>query len=739
MYNLSISRKFEPMKDKSLSESFNDVSKTEANESEVIKLHGYQLKLVNDIYGFRYIILVAPCGAGKTIIAKYIAAREHAKNREANRAHVFIVPQNHHIDSYSEKSSFTDDGYSFMDFNIPSYHRYGSGVEQKPLVVFKEYLKTKNEGKTEYIIMTHAGFCLLWKKLSKIEKNSFVKNTTFYIDECHHLAEDENTPVGVEVENDEGTQIGNIFKNIIAMKDPTCRIILMTATLFRGDSKAILSKENMKKFFVASVSFEDYFKTTGITSFNYDFVEYEGDSLKALIPLVKKHRDLKQIIVMPRTGSKGRDENTHLEYLKELYKIYGKDRVLDLIDTGSQVKNIKRLKEDPLSFDIILSCNLFVEGSDWPPAEVIHNLSFGPSLLKVRQIVGRIMRGFPGKTAIYAYSYIDKSNKRKKREIYTDRFNALVSVMIINNMLKKIKLPSLYSKKAKKGGSVPGNADLPENEEINLFKKITSFGLDLLLKCDQNPETYTDVLANALFYDTKLKQKRKNLTPDAEALQEYFKDKDTLKHFMQDKFLVLLRILRKASQEEIDEANIGLIREKGFDKIWQKEALACGEVFGTNKGLDHDSFKELREIIKSNEDELVMMDTKIKLIPQKKDPEIVTTLSKRASKIEIIPDIGTWVGVKIRGNKLVSRVICQNPLTVRCYKGATISDNFKARKGIYKFYQKENVWVHNADTENECRTKINSRSWKKDTDFGKDYIIKVTDIEYNYNLKEVFI
>lgn len=694
-------------------------------KDESIILRKDQLELAESSIDLQNVILQAPCGSGKTIVAKYLAAlsmyQDSLKKKDIQHSHIFIVPRTHLIESYSVECSFTHE-LGTLKFFIPRGQQYGESYRM--IRDFKKFINSKEDNKiNSSAILTHQGFCMIWDKLNSRERIKMIRNTTFYVDECHHLTDADDT--------DEATRIGTIIDIILKANEPSCRMRLMTATLYRGDYKPILSTENFLKFETRHILFEDYFKITKIKSFNFNFVLYEDDALNQLISFIKKHIRLKHIIVLPRIGSKGRDKNTHERYIKAIEKIIPAERILDLIDVTQQQKRLIELKENPEKYNVIISCNLFVEGSDWPPASVIHNLSFGDSLLKINQIVGRVMRIYVKKKHVYSYAYImNYKEEEMSRSVYSDRFNALMVAMVAEDMIKSLKLPDLPRKKY-----VVENS-LPDFIAIALHEYAVKHGIHLISKKEDTTviKEYINQVAKRLYSETKVIKKKTERVIDVELIHKYFKSEKKLVEYLRAAFIKDARIGRDAPRERIAEVSIEFIREH-FDEICEKEMEECATVFGTKTGIVTDTFKYFRKMIEPFKKEIYVVEAKTKRI-------ISGRKKKRHLKPFIPPKVELdkrWVNVKEpNGVTTFARVISIKPLTVRLYPDAAI-DNRRIISGKYRYYSEHDCWVLRLDSENDCKKRLDTSSWVSDIKFGKDIRIKKSDITFVHPLKEVVL
>jgi quinol monooxygenase YgiN len=300
-----------------------------------------------------------------------------------------------------------------------------------------------------------------------IEKGLFdevAKNTSFFIDEAHHIK-------GGELEIDEDyNQLGKIVYKILDNAEKNNSAVrLTTATFNRGDQGIIVKSDYLKKFDRFDLDFIDHFATLDIKKVFVNFEEYEDDPIFQIVENIRQELKERHLIVVPSRSSKWRKTDINLERLKEkLFKMLIEEGVnpneviLDLVTESTQKQNKAILLKEPKErYDenpdyiskirVVITCMLGREGTDWCPCSRIHHASIelGSTTLAI-QTLGRLFRKFKGKDNVAIIYYIKKFNPLKesanKKEFISDRVNAMLCLMIIDDLMQPIMiLPNLPS------------------------------------------------------------------------------------------------------------------------------------------------------------------------------------------------------------------------------------------------------------------------------------------------------
>lgn len=550
----------------------------------------WQEEASKDCIKNQYEVVHAAGGSGKTTFAVYNSIVLKKSNKEI-RKFVFTAPMTTICDSYAkENNEFLHEG----EVERWKARRFGSdqeiGLGYSSASYLKDVLFNKS-GPAVSVSVTHAGWIQFWKKLNYREKKRLLQNIVIYIDECHHCKPEDS--------KGRPTELGIFLKEVLEIDNYSCSLILLTATFFRGDLKDILPKGYEKKFKHYHLPHKEYMDILKIKYFNFDYVAYdEGPPygpLNHIEKTIKKHPDKVHIIALPATGDLYRNEETLDIYIERLKTLFKPDRILDLITPETQDENKRLLIDNPEGYDVAIACRLFIEGTDWPPAAVVHNTNFKRSALMYTQIVARLFRRYENKEgvkkdAIWCYTYLQRSCfEGKAREIFSDRLNILFLSILMAGHLDPIQIPLLPNAPFQKTHGKK-EASLLEIMDKQFYEDFMS-----------------DIIKEYDFISSDLRNKSK------EIMYKKIK-KITEKHYNEDEFLrenVSLSNLKSAAvcyfykiflnvkgdDEEIrKKINISFIREEGnFDKIWEKiDVDSIGSlVYGTKEPIDNDQMEGL--------------------------------------------------------------------------------------------------------------------------------------------------
>lgn len=563
--------------------------KTEYNAPPYNKLKVFEpLSWQNTLSDFckengRYIQLNAPGGCGKTTWAAYNSVVESI-DTDNSRKMLFLAPMTTICDSYSETLYFNYKGKK-RKWNVS--HRYGSGSNMESIRMIKEFLSIKVVPGISIMSaasVTHQGWVQFWDSLTLKEKKKLLQDVTIYIDECHHCKNDENKE---DIYLD--TRLGSFLRDVLDINNSTCKIILMTATMFRGDEKDIIPKKYQKKFKSWNMSFEDYMEILQIDKFNFDYVAYDKDPLNLIISVMKKHIDKRHIVVLPAKGIRFRNEETLKRYMESFEKIFKKERILDLVTPETQEKNKPLLKKKPEDYDLIVACNIMVEGSDWPPASVLHNTRLAQSVLLSTQISFRLFRRYDKKNEIWVYNYLpEEMFTDGVRKVFSDRLNFLVFQILMSEHCQPLKIPLLphspYRKKHNiyREYQVPLSSIVSANSFIDLIRQINSAH---------------DLEYHELGYKKWMKRRFKKLA------LEFYREHGLKKHISEKSFIeyVYKKVFRidqiaRGKKEDVDKIDLSFMRKKGdFDKVWEKTDLLGSFVMGTQEPINKEDMEYLRK------------------------------------------------------------------------------------------------------------------------------------------------
>lgn len=577
-------------------------------DEEFKELWDWQKKAFPRVAGAQFSLVTAFCGSGKSFLQVCLAIEEVIKSGYTQKQ-LIVVPQEHIHEGFSKDPELE---YQCIILHGKKYHwkiqdnfckEGGSRVNRLVKWLLKSPAKLSKGYKDITIsglnaIATHAALVAAWKKMSLREKRKSIKNLSLRGDECHHiknvlLEEEENFDLANG--NGNSTGFGEVCTFFINEGGPTTHLHLTTATFFRSDRSYVLSKEVRSKFTEYHLPWEDHFKTLGIESFDLRWEEYptNGSPIPRILANIKKEPDHRHAVTVPSTGIKWREDGKeYLRLLKGLEKMFPGE-VLDLITQNTQKKNKtkllaepkKRNEENPPKFRVIVMCQLGREGTDWCPCDRLHNASGETALTLAIQTIGRPFRRYEGKTDIVAYNYIPRFiSPRKgltKRELVSDRANALLITMMTDELVNTMVCPPLkpYEK-----------SDKPDIDDLGEGK---GWSLGAILGSHQSA-VFQD-MGNAIENFAPEDRTKRNLREAAKAICDRY-DIDTTRCNVID--AIIASVLRRMVPPQMRPSiSVAFLRtQHDFDKIMENTTRSL--YFGNINAKD---FKILRNILEGEE------------------------------------------------------------------------------------------------------------------------------------------
>jgi len=473
------SNKIQSLSVNGLNPEYNDPQYITINDGSPKSLRYWQPEAFEKVKDDQYSLVMAFCGSGKSMLQNALGIYDVVSSGYKQKQ-LISVPQSH------IHRGFVGDGeldYILLTIDGKTYEwviqdNFCDGSNKQVLKKLKKWLLADPSELSKHCsgeiitglnaIVTHQALSLVWQKMSEDERSKAVKNLTFRMDEFHHikgvfLNDDDDLSVQEMLTLEaESTILGDVCRHIINKGDKTSKICGTTATPYRGDRGIILSNSVKKMFTTYSLDWLEHFKTLGIKKFVIEYEEYKGDPIKLVVNAIKKERKEKHMIVIPATTHKwrvnGKDELKSL--LNALYKVIPKERVLDLVTPHTQKKNKELLLQEPKcpedgesKYDVIVTCQLGREGTDWPPCSRLHNTSHENSITLAVQTFGRPFRRYQGKEIVKVFYYVQQFAVPKKGmskiDLLNDRINALLVCMQIDEMCHPILLPTIKPSKVK--------------------------------------------------------------------------------------------------------------------------------------------------------------------------------------------------------------------------------------------------------------------------------------------------
>ncbi len=560
---------------------------------ETKELRWWQPECFEQLKNTQFAICAAFCGSGKSILQVALAIHDIVENNWKQKQ-LIIVPQQHISQGF-----IGDEILEYIPV-IVNGEKYEWKVmnnfcDEKNVGILRKLkkwllqdavsLSCKHKGGNIITginaVASHQALSMVWNKLTEAEKKKAIKNLTLRVDEAHHVKGvfdvNENGLTDQEklVMEEESTNLGKICKFMFNKRYKNSKIHLTTATPYRGDKRIILSPDVLKKFEVYYLDWIEHFKTTGIKNFFLEYQEYNSDPIRQVIANIKAEPNEKHLVIIPSSTHKWRSNgNDELQdLLTRIHKVVPKERVLDLVTKSTQSANKLKLLKEPKDasqgeskYDVVVTCMLGREGTDWCPCSRLHNTACENSITLAVQTMGRPFRRFKGKQNVKMCYYIKRFKKPKKgmtkRELLSDRTNALLVCLQLDEMCHPIMIPV-----------IPQSADNKSKNNGN-GGSISSTSLTEVFG-DQYPGVKQELFEEIECLEKKDKQGVYSVIDNI--LDKYNVSDDVIEGVRDAMKVLVLRVLSpKLRNLGID---IAFLREHGFDKIIKKHKLQDTSIF----------------------------------------------------------------------------------------------------------------------------------------------------------------
>lgn len=584
----------------------------------VRKLRPWQNEAFKTLCESKSFLIKAFCGAGKTTISIVLSLFDVIKS---GRKQLFVVPQEHIGDGFAVSGKFNVPGLGVV--HLSSANNFCEDSDNK-VEMLKNFMTRDESGKDfsygkDYAVngsdmiavCTHSAFNLAMKKIAKDGDLDKIKDLSVYIDEAHHI---KGGDAKSSEEDTNYNQLGeNTYKILEKANKNNFRVGLTTATYYRGDQGIIIKKQFLDNFDRFELEFMEHFETLNIENVKINFEEYEKDPIIQIVENIRKELNERHFIVIPSRTHKWREGDEELKRLKKAILDMlieegvenPEDIVLDLVTESTQKNNKSILlkepkekydEENPSKIKIVITCMLGREGTDWCACSRLHNacIELGSTTLAV-QTLGRLFRKFEGKDNVGVTYYIKKFNNLKsstsKLEFLSDRINAMLSLMIIDDLLNPIILPDL---------------PLVTHGCKKTSKKAKTSGVSLREIFGDDYETIRKHLINRISIESSFEEETVDLIIE-ETISKFGITKDiveiknkfgeVIKATSKDNVVAGLKVfLLRARSEALRSKgiDISVIRKFGFSHLVESNGLFgnfwCGK-------LTKKDFKKLKEII----------------------------------------------------------------------------------------------------------------------------------------------
>ena len=429
--------------------------------------HEWQIEAYTTLIDSQFNIITAPCGSGKSTVQVALAIGDIV-NSGYSRKQLFLVPQTHIADGFFKPNGVFLDieilGNTFK-VSVKAQHNFCQTSSLKKL---KKWLLTPskvlaklcdgNQLSGLLAMTSYAAFALVWDMLlTKAEKLQASRNLHIRADESHHVAM--GTDEGLR-QNKVGAILRFIYEN-----GKNSGITVSTATNFRCDGKVVIPEFILDNFESYKLDFIRHFRTLGIKEFLVEITEVAKNPIKQVVKAVAKERREHHYVVVPPSNTGWRsfckDESGGIDALvKEIRRVWPKARILNLVpqEEGRRGKKVSLLGEpkydgelledgtvnDP-KYDIIITCMLGREGTDWCPASRLHVTYVEGSIVLAVQTLGRLLRKFRGKTKIVARYYYPQFPEPAEGMILTDlRLDNRKNVLLLMTQIDDLFFPIIF-------------------------------------------------------------------------------------------------------------------------------------------------------------------------------------------------------------------------------------------------------------------------------------------------------
>lgn len=620
-------------------------------QSKYVEMLEWQKRCFGKLKDKSSLIVIAPCGSGKSKMVDWFVVDDRLTTR---RKQLIVVPQKGTSDGYSrtkDKAGKNKKGvslkYKGKDILFDPHNLCYHDLKDSRIRILIDFLlkpstdipldSYKDIMSQGCVVTTHQAFVKALNKIYEDHGEDGIKkafeDTSLYIDECHHCDSDGVTGMGGYLQMLLRTDINNF------------RICLASATFYRGDGKLIISKESYNLFNRFTLRWDEYIQSTGIEDFFYDFVYFERNPIDDMVQRILSEPEEYHLIILPRTGHSFRRSNT-LEKIIDKLKDGGvpQETIIDMVTKTEQDKSWKRLTDDNLKYHIVIACDMFNEGKDWPPCSRIYDGAFNKSVVSNYQKPGRAFRPWKGKRVIRIFCYVKKCpiviSSDKLKDFFDDRFNVLITVLIWEEHFNPIKIPTLPNK------SWIGSDNEKSDQKSNLNEILG----------DTAMKQFIEDLMGA-YESCKVKNGSSIRAVATSVCKKYYND-TIIDQIDFDEFVkvAILKIVKAnltvkhKSNIEAEKIDFSYLKDKGLAYIEEKEPFLGSLIYGTEENI-FNLIPHYRKILKEK-------------LPNfegiRKIADIVEDGFKYKNKIEIVRHqqkvsqvplshevpIGSWVNLK---------------------------------------------------------------------------------------------
>jgi hypothetical protein len=524
--------------------------------------HDWQLKAFDKLLPTRQNEIIAPCGSGKSMLQAALAVGDYLASQKT-RKQLIIVPQVHIAEGFFPSDGAVA-GLSIhgvvhkvqvpVKFNFaqdPSIERL-----KKWLLAHTTWCETGADISGPIAMASHAALVAVWKSMSTKEREQVVKTTHFRDDESHHTARGSELVVAGEGGNQ--NQLGAIMR-FVYNHDGFCTST--TATGFRGDKKTLRPRTYTVNRYARA--FIDHYNGLAIEKFLLEMV-IGIDPIDQVVALIKKEPHEKHLVVVPPYNAGWRepytDKSHGVDLLVGMLVKAGvpRERILNVVpqdEARKEKKNAwldepKYFGQKESKYDVIITCRLGREGTDWVPCSRLHVTSNDCSIVLAVQTMGRLLRYFKGKDKIVTRYYRKPILTPRKgltaSEVLDDSKNAILLALQFDEMFLPIRFP-VY----KEGSAGTGSGSYEETTIAELI----------------GDEENTKLLEKLIALNPCELLSAEEFTPKVEALvKQYAELSSDASDVEWATRILLLRYLRYVSGQ-FPKVDISFVRDMGFPQF----------------------------------------------------------------------------------------------------------------------------------------------------------------------------
>lgn len=368
-------------------------------------LRHWQIPAFNLLKNERYTITNVFMGGGKTIFLQRLVLE---KLRQNPRAKVIIIVPRLDIGQSLERSIRIDG----LEFEVDVQLCQDEGKVKN--IQFRRFCQSPASG---VLVCSHATFALNYEDIINSEIPCVDENVHLFVDEAHHVSSDD-------------FQKNNLGHALEIFYERGCGIHLLTATFHRGDGYNIINKSILDQFITYSLPIHEYLAkyVTSFDTFDYRLVYAEncdvpGSYVDLVVQLcLRDGKKFKNTVIWQPFPRVSGTLTTVASKVSEAYKIIegisglpqktwessldedgvytaGDLRFLLLTEDNDSIRNIRRsyLSSGKMDVNYIITIGMCKEGTNWVGAE--RGIIIGPrnSMPDLTQMMGRVLRDWPGK------------------------------------------------------------------------------------------------------------------------------------------------------------------------------------------------------------------------------------------------------------------------------------------------------------------------------------------------------